>query len=110
MRLFVHVCVCLCVCVYMCICVCVTMAQATFLHGYSSTVQGLFVHVCVCVHVYVCMTMAQTTKNPKSFSEKQIWRLMDSTGPQESIFPYGVATISGMLKNTGLFAEYRSLL
>jgi len=28
----------------------------------------------------------------------------------KTLRPYGVATMSRMLKNTGLFAEYRSLL
>jgi len=65
-------------------------------------------------HLFLSPIGARTLKMPVPYSPSSVGA---NTQQQSSIFflvlpikYYGVAKISRMLKNTGLFAEYRSLL
>jgi len=48
--------------------------------------------------------------SPQMFKKGVLLRTALMRGNRDRRICYGVATISRMLKNTGLFAEYRSLL
>jgi len=116
-----------------CVCVCIRISENG--HGFRRmwwvrTVRWCYFRerdmcVCMCVCVYISECLKMGIGSGKRFHEYGlhddiifVWQRQGKRGcvsihyniQNGYWFRYGVATMSRMLKNTGLFAEYRSLL